>query len=60
MKCKVNGCGRQLDAYGFPVEYCDYQQGRCPMYPKPNMTLQTVIVYVIILTLLLGVTWYTI
>jgi len=30
-KCPVDGCNRQLDHNGYPVEYCDYQQGRCPM-----------------------------
>lgn len=34
MKCKVDGCDRQLDHMGVPVEYCDYQQGRCPMQKK--------------------------
>jgi hypothetical protein len=30
MKCKVGGCNKQLDEYGWPIEYCEYQQGRCP------------------------------
>ena len=34
MKCKVEGCDKQLDNTGAPVEYCDYQQGRCPMQKK--------------------------
>ena len=34
MKCKVDGCNKQLDQFGVPVEYCDYQQGRCPMQKK--------------------------
>ena len=34
MKCKVEGCIKQLDHIGDPVEYCDYQQGRCPMQKK--------------------------
>lgn len=34
MKCKVEGCNKQLDHMGTPVEYCDYQQGRCPMQKK--------------------------
>ena len=34
MKCKVEGCNKQLDYLGVPVEYCDYQQGRCPMQKK--------------------------
>jgi hypothetical protein len=34
MKCKVEGCNKQLDHMGVPVEYCDWQQGRCPMQKK--------------------------
>jgi hypothetical protein len=34
MKCKVEGCSKQLDHMDVPVEYCDYQQGRCPMQKK--------------------------
>ena len=34
MRCKVDGCSKQLDETGWPVEYCDYQQGRCPMQKK--------------------------
>lgn len=34
MKCKVDGCDKQLDSNGRPVEYCDYQQGGCPMQKK--------------------------
>lgn len=34
MRCNVGGCNRQLDHNGIPVEYCDYQQGRCPMQKK--------------------------
>lgn len=34
MRCKVDGCNRQLDENGYPVEYCDWQQGRCPMQKK--------------------------
>ena len=30
MRCKVDGCNRQLDENGYPVEYCEWQQGRCP------------------------------
>jgi len=30
MRCKVDGCNKQLDETGWPVEYCDWQQGRCP------------------------------
>ena len=34
MRCKVEGCNKQLDHIGIPVEYCDWQQGRCPMQKK--------------------------
>lgn len=34
MICKVLGCKNQLDNDGVPVEYCEYQQGRCPMQKK--------------------------
>lgn len=34
MKCRVEGCNKQLDNMGVPVEYCDYQQGGCPMQKK--------------------------
>jgi hypothetical protein len=34
MKCSVEGCNKQLDHMGVPVEYCDWQQGRCPMQKK--------------------------
>lgn len=30
-RCIVRGCRNQLDDKGYPVNYCDYQQGRCPM-----------------------------
>lgn len=34
MKCKVKDCNHKLDPQGYPVEYCEYQQGRCPMQKK--------------------------
>ena len=34
MKCKVEGCTKQLDSNNTPVDFCDYQQGRCPMQKK--------------------------
>ena len=34
MKCKVDGCDKRLNDMGVPVEYCDWQQGRCPMQKK--------------------------
>lgn len=37
-KCKVSGCHHKLDFMGVPIEYCDYQQGRCPMQKKPELS----------------------
>lgn len=56
MRCKVHGCNRQLDEHGVPVEYCDWQQGRCPMQKQ---TLSTFWHYVLgfVLILLLLVLW---
>lgn len=34
MVCKVRGCSKKLDNLGYPIEYCDYQQGGCPMQKK--------------------------
>ncbi len=34
MRCKVDGCQKQLNDSGIPVDYCDWQQGRCPMQKK--------------------------
>lgn len=36
IKCNVRGCSRKLDENGRPVEYCDHNQGRCPMQ-KPGL-----------------------
>jgi hypothetical protein len=30
----VRGCNNKLDETGRPVEYCDWQQGRCPMQKR--------------------------
>jgi hypothetical protein len=30
MKCKILGCDKKLDDQGFPISYCEWQQGRCP------------------------------
>lgn len=43
IKCSVYGCNRKLDDNGRPVEYCDHQQGRCPMQ-KPNISNITLFV----------------
>jgi hypothetical protein len=44
MKCVVRGCRHKLDDAGTPVEYCDYQQGRCPMQRRyvPMSLLQKI------------------
>jgi hypothetical protein len=34
MVCKVRGCNNKLNDLGYPIEYCDYQQGKCPMQKK--------------------------
>ncbi len=50
MKCVVHGCRKPLDETGFPKEYCDYQQGRCPMQRSNRDAPQWVIVLVGIVT----------
>ena len=52
MKCVVRGCAKKLDETGFPVDYCDYQQGRCPMQ-RPNRDAPQWIIAAIIITGLL-------
>jgi hypothetical protein len=59
MRCKVHGCNRQLDHDGRPVEYCDYQQGGCPMQKqKLDATGHAVIIGMF--TLLFFIIWLTI
>lgn len=50
MKCVVRGCRHKLDDAGEPVEYCDYQQGRCPMQRRtmPMAVLQQIAVIALI------------
>lgn len=60
VKCPVNGCRKKLDSDNIPLEYCDFQQGRCPMYPKPKIDMQGTLIYVLIFVLLFGVMWFTI
>ena len=60
VKCPVRGCNKKLDSDNIPIEYCDFQQGRCPMYPKTQLTLRATLFYVIIFVLLFGVIWLTI
>lgn len=59
MKCKVEGCNRQLDHHGYPVEYCDYQQGGCPMQKK-NLDTVGYIVLAGMYLLLFLILWFTI
>lgn len=33
-KCTVGGCETPLNEEGYPVQYCEYQQGRCPIQKK--------------------------
>ena len=60
VKCPVSGCRKKLDSDNIPIEYCDYQQGRCPMYRKPEFTLLAAVFYVMIFIVLFGVVWLTI
>ena len=60
VSCPVRGCNKKLDSDNLPVEYCDFQQGRCPMYPKPKFNLRAVIAYAIIYILLFVIIWLTI
>lgn len=43
-KCTVRGCRHKLDFMGVPIEYCDYQQGRCPMQKKPELSVKAQII----------------
>jgi hypothetical protein len=60
VKCPVRGCRKKLDSDNIPVEYCDYQQGRCPMYPKPKISLPAGLFYITIFILLFVIVWLTI
>ena len=60
VKCPIRGCRQKLDSDNVPIEYCDYQQGRCPMYTKPKLTFFGRLIYVLIFVLLFGIIWLTI
>jgi hypothetical protein len=60
VKCPVHGCRKKLDSDNIPIEYCDYQQGRCPMYLKPNIDLKSALFFIGIFLLLLVIIWLTI
>ncbi len=57
VKCPVRGCRKKLDSDNIPIEYCDFQQGRCPMY-KSKIEVNPIIFYVLIFAIMLGVIWY--
>jgi len=51
-KCTVRGCRNQLDPMGVPVEYCDYQQGRCPMQkPEKLSTITQILIALMLITI---------
>ena len=58
-KCPVHGCRKKLDDEGYPVKFCDYQQGRCPMY-KADARPFAVIIYIMMFVVLIGVLWLNI
>jgi hypothetical protein len=53
MKCLVRGCRHKLNDTGTPVEYCDYQQGRCPMQRRkvPMSTLQQIAIIALVIAI---------
>lgn len=55
-KCKLHGCERQLDENGYPLEYCDWQQGRCPMQ-KQKVTFEGTAFFTLIFILLFIIIW---
>jgi hypothetical protein len=59
VKCPVPGCRKKLDSNNIPIDFCDYQQGRCPMYPKTEFTFLAAMIYVSILIVLFGVICFT-
>lgn len=58
MNCIVRGCRKKLDENGIPLEYCDYQQGRCPMQRQnrevPKYVLTSILISCIVIAVLLG------
>ena len=50
--CIVRGCRKKLDSMGVPVEYCDYQQGRCPMQkPEKLSTITQILIALMLITI---------
>lgn len=58
-KCSVFECHNKLDKNGHPIEYCDWQQGRCPMQKQKLDTIGYVVIG-LMFTLLFGIIWLTI
>jgi|688.fasta_scaffold187412_2 hypothetical protein len=58
MNCIVLGCRNKLDENGVPIEYCDYQQGRCPMQRQnretPSYIVYLILVFSVICAILIG------
>jgi hypothetical protein len=60
VKCPVRGCRKKLDSDNLPIEYCDFQQGRCPMYPKSDIDFKSATFFIGIFLLLFVIIWLTI
>jgi hypothetical protein len=56
-RCPVEGCSRQLDEFGRPVEFCEYQQGACPQQ-KLRLALWMELAITLAFMGLFGVIWY--
>ena len=59
MQCPVHGCRQVLGDDGRPLEYCDWQQGRCPMQ-KHKLDLVGSLTLVAMFVMLGLVIWLTI
>lgn len=53
IKCKVIGCTHKLDDHGKPIEFCEYQQGRCPMQKEKLDTVGRIVITSMFTTLLI-------
>jgi hypothetical protein len=55
MKCTVTGCTNKINSDGLPEQYCDYQQGRCPMQRRATLTdseMKSITWYIVVLTVI--------
>jgi len=52
-KCKVIGCDKKLDENDRPIDYCDWQQGRCPMQKEKLDTTGRIVITFMFITLLI-------